>query len=628
MVVDRGCTMRRHFILDGHGAAREALELAAGLAERADARLAPVSGAALRRVALLARLAQWRLSWGRYDPDYVPEGLGPMFVSARRAAELVDDGVTGLSCGIAAFHPSSILYWAIRDRFRASGHPRGLTWCAVAGAGGRGRVPGMLEELGERGLVTRAILGHAETVRSFLALAAAGDLELHTLPQGELAFLIEAQGDGVYTLTTEVGVGTFLDPRVGPGSAVTSGAPSQLVTVDGERLRYELPRLDLHIFNAPYADRDGNIYIRGAACLTEIHDGTRAVHANSGTVIACVADVIDPDPPSVYVPAEWVDAIVVNPANEQLAPVPQRHHWPMFVPGAGVSETSAQADVRFVNRLLGLTPRRSAADRALARAGAAVAARELRPGDIVNVGTGLPEEVGRLLYENLPDNLVLTTEAGVVGGAPTSGLFFGAAINPTELVSSAEIFHRYAERLGLACVGILEVDSRGNVNVSRRGAAVTDEIGPGGFPDITHHARTVVFVGSFALGELLELSGARLLVREQGRPKFVNAVREVTFNAEQALRRGQRVFYVTHRGVLRLRGDGLELTHVMPGIDIERDIRSAPARIMLPEGGIDAVQTLGPDIVTGVGYSPRIRAIRTSGDRPERTASRSVQRPR
>jgi propionate CoA-transferase len=209
------------------------------------------------------------------------------------------------------------------------------------------------------------------------------------------------------------------------------------------------------------------------------------------------------------------------------------------------------------------------------------------------------------LHDDLPEDLVLTTEAGVVGGAPTSGLFFGAAINPTELISSAEMFHRYAERLDLACVGLLEVDGRGNVNVSRRGAAVTDHVGPGGFPDITHHAQTVLFVGSFALGERLELSGAQLLVREQGRPKFVDTVREVTFNAERALRRGQRVFYVTHRGVFRLRDDGLELTHVMPGIDAERDILSAPAPIKLPVGGIDAVQTLGPEIVTGIGHLRR-----------------------
>ena len=597
---------------DGHGALGGVLELLAGVAGRADGRLAPVPGRTLRRLGLLCQLAEWRVLWGRYDPDYVPDGLGPMFVSARRAAELVDDGATGLSCGIAAFHPSSILYWAIRDRFRATGHPRDLTWCAVGGGGGRGRVPGTLEELGERGLVTRAILGHTETVRSFLVLAAAGDLELHTLPQGELALLIEGQGEGVRTLISDVGVGTFVDPRVGTGSAVTDHASAQLVTVDGDRLRYELPALDLHIFNAPYADREGNIYVSGAACLTEIRDGARAVHRNGGTAIACVADVIDADPPSVYVPAGWVDAIVVNPRNEQLIPVPQRRHWAMFVPGAGADEAAAESDVRFVNDLLRLTPHRSAADRALTRAGAALAAAELQSGAIVNIGTGLPEDVGRLLHEYLPDDLLLTTEAGVVGGAPTSGLFFGAAINPIELISSAEMFHRYAERLDLACVGLLEVDSLGNVNVSRRGPAVTDHVGPGGFPDITHHARTVVFVGSFALGERLELTGSQLLVREQGTPKFVHAVREVTFNAEQALRRDQRVFYVTHRGVFRLREDGLELTHVMPGIDVERDILSAPAQIMLPRGGLDAVQTLAPETLTGTGYSPRMRALAIS----------------
>ena len=393
-----------------------------------------------------------------------------------------------------------------------------------------------------------------------LALAQTGELELHTLPQGELALLIEAQGEGAHAIVSDVGLGTFLDPRVGPGSAVTAGASIQLVrAVGADRLEYLLPPLDLHVFNAPQADREGNIYVDGAALLTEIHDGARAVHANGGLVIACVADLIEPDPPRAYVPAEWVDAIVVNPRNEQLVPVPQRHPWRMFEQGASVDVAAAEADVHFVNKLLGLTPRRTAVDRALARAGAMIAASELRRGAIVNIGVGLPEEVGRVLHDaGVADDIVLTTEAGAVGGVPTSGLFFGGAINPRELISSAQMFHRYAERLDLACVGMLEVDRHGNINVSRRGSEVTDYVGPGGFPDITHHARTVVFVGSFAHGERIEFDGASLRVTRQGQPKLLEAVREITFSGEQAQRRGQHVHYVTTRGILRLGEHGLE----------------------------------------------------------------------
>jgi propionate CoA-transferase len=538
-------------------------------------------------VRLLAQVARWRLTWDKYDSDYLPEGLGPKFVTARRAAELIGDGRVVLSCGMAAHHRASILYWAIRDRFQMSGHPRNLTWCGVGALGGRGRVPGTLEELGIPGLVTTAVLGHLETVKSFLALADAHELEMHTLPQGQLAFLIEGQGDGRLWRESSVGIGSFLDPRVGPGSPVTENARMQLIEAAGDRLRYRLPRLDVALFNAPYADPQGNIYVTGAASLTEIHDGARAVHANGGAVIACVADVIEPVAGRGYVPDEWVDAIVVNPRNEQTGSIPQRRYWPGFTVEGDPDPERVMRNVRFLNRVLKITPRRSAADEALARLTASVIAERLHPGALINLGVGLPEEAGRLLNEEgLDADAVKTTEAGAIGGTPASGIFFGAAVNPSRLESSAEVFHRYEHGLDVACLGILQVDGAGNVNVSRRGNGVTACVGPGGLPDITHHARTLVFVGSFAHHERLELDGGLLRVVEQGEAKFVETVREITFDGARALRRGQSVIYVTHRGIFRPTDAGLELTHLSAGADLEEDVlRPAGARIVLPPDG-------------------------------------------
>ena len=553
---------------------------------------------------LLAHVAKWRVTWAKYDLDELPAGLGPSFVTARQAAELIDDGATVLCCGMAAHHRPSILYWAIRDRYRSTAHPRGLTWCGVGALGGRGRIPGTLEELGIPGLVTTAILGHLETVKSFLELADAGHLQLHTLPQGQFAFLIEDQAYGASSHESEVGVGSFLDPRVGAGSRVTSDASSNLIEAAGDRLRYRLPALDVALFNAPYADADGNIYVQGAACLTEIHDSAHAVHANGGTVIACVADVIEPDLQRVYVPAEWVDAIVVNPRNEQSGSIPQRRCWPGFTTAGDGNPDRVIKDIRFVNRLLGITPRRSPADEALARLAASVIAGQLPPGALVNMGVGLPEEAGRVLTEAGRGNgFVQTTEAGVIGGTPASGIFFGAAVNPSGQESSASVFHRYEKGLDLACLGILEVDSAGNVNVSRRGDMATQCVGPGGLPDIAHLARTLVFVGSFALHERLQVRDGRMRVAAQGEPKFVPAVREITFSGPHALLRGQQIWYVTHRGVFRLTAAGLELVQVMPGIDVLADIvRPSGARIALPAGGPAAVPVAAAQLVTGRGY--------------------------
>jgi propionate CoA-transferase len=84
----------------------------------------------------------------------------------------------------------------------------------------------------------------------------------------------------------------------------------------------------------------------------------------------------------------------------------------------------------------------------------------------------------------------------------------------------------------------------------------------------------VVFVGTFGAGKLrIAAADGQLKILEEARQrKFVDAVEHVTFSGAYATARGQSVLYVTERCVFALRADGLELTEVAPGIDIERDI--------------------------------------------------------
>ena len=49
-------------------------------------------------------------------------------------------------------------------------------------------------------------------------------------------------------------------------------------------------------------------------------------------------------------------------------------------------------------------------------------------------------------------------------------------------------------------------------------------------------------------------------------------VREISFNGRLARERGQQVRYITERAVFALEDDGLALTEVAPGIDVERDV--------------------------------------------------------
>jgi acyl CoA:acetate/3-ketoacid CoA transferase len=54
--------------------------------------------------------------------------------------------------------------------------------------------------------------------------------------------------------------------------------------------------------------------------------------------------------------------------------------------------------------------------------------------------------------------------------------------------------------------------------------------------------------------------------------KFVAEVEHVTFSGRMARERGQNVIFITERCVIRLLSEGLTVTEVAPGVDLERDV--------------------------------------------------------
>ncbi len=559
------------------------------------------------KIALLSHYLKWRLTWNRRDTRYerlVPGN--PKFMGPRRAAGLVSDGSVVMASGLGGNARASILYWAIRELFEETGHPRDLTVLSVGGFGGRGRVPGTLEELGQKGLCTRFFSGHLETFKAMLRLAEAGQLELQCLPQGIMALLLEAQGRGETTITSATGVGTFIDPRVGRGSPVVDPAARQWVSVAEEGLRYEMPKVNVALFNLPAADEDGNLYARGAVMVAECREAALAARRNGGVVLANVGRLVPRGWGEVFLPAEAVDAVVEYPGTEQTGSIPYRKAWSMFTMESDVPEEEAIEKLRFANRLLGITPRRGPVDDMLARLAASVFADNVGPGANVNIGVGLPEEVCRCLHEGgVVDEITFFTETGVIGGLPAPGIYFGAAVCPKRMVSSAEVFRMCQESLDVTILGLLEADSEGNVNVSRRGDGALNAVGPGGFIDFACSARTVIFVGSWMARGRMGVAGERVRVVAAAPPKFVDRVSEITFSGAEALRRGQRVFYCTSVGAFQLTPRGMELMAVLPGIDIQRDVlRASPMRIVLPPSG--DVPVVDGSIVSGKGFRLRL----------------------
>ena len=215
----------------------------------------------LNMSATVGNLLLYRATWNRHDLDHrTKKNVSKKFVTAREAAALIKDGATVISTGIGACARCSIMYWAVRDRYLQKGHPKGLTWIVVAGVGGRGMAPGTIEEVALPGLITRHIVGHAETHKALLRLAQDGKMELHVMPQGVLGYLVEAQGRGERKVKSKVGMGSFLDPSTGRGSGVTKNATQSFITPNGEGLEYTLPAIETAIFSAPYADAEGNLY--------------------------------------------------------------------------------------------------------------------------------------------------------------------------------------------------------------------------------------------------------------------------------------------------------------------------------------------------------------------------------
>ncbi len=561
----------------------------------------------LTKAYLLSLIVRWRVTWDKRDTSYRPRGVkNPKFVSAREAVSLIRDGGTVISSGMACNARCSIFFWALRELFEQTGHPRDLTWITVGAQGGRGKIPGMLEEIALPGLVTRWIGGHLETVKAFLRLADAGQCELHVLPQGIQAFLLEAQANGQDAVLSETGLDTVCDPRVGRGSPLfPDQAATNFVQAAGDKLRYTMPPVEYAVFVAPYADAEGNLYLKNAAVQTEAWESSRAARRNGGKVLASVSAIIPKDPANIWMPADMVDAIVVNPRSEQTGGIPQYRYWPMFTLGGQADMVDAVNQLKFVNDIVRITPVRSSADQVLGRLAASLFLKVAHKGALVNIGVGLPEEVCRLVQEGgLTDDITFFTETGVIGGLPAPSIFFGAAINPKEMVTSTEVFHRAYRNLDVTCLGLLQVDSAGNVNVAKRGEGAINYVGAGGFPDLTTAAKNIIFVGTWMAHSRMVIAGGKLKIVKPGPAKFVAQVDEVNFNGRRGLARGQNVYYVTNVGVFHLTERGMVLEQVMPGVDIERDIlRGCPMKVVLPPGGV--VPKVPETIVTGRGFRLR-----------------------
>ena len=120
-------------------------------------------------------------------------------------------------------------------------------------------------------------------------------------------------------------------------------------------------------------------------------------------------------------------------------------------------------------------------------------------------------------------------ESGVIGGIPERRPDFGVAFGPSSFLTQDNQFIGFnGGHMDTAILSFVEFDQNGNVNVSVLGDKY---YGCGGYIDICHSAKTIIFVGSFkAKGLDLEKLDGKIKIKNEGTiTKAVKNVKEVTF---------------------------------------------------------------------------------------------------
>ena len=480
-------------------------------------------------------------------------------VAAEEAVRLVHDGDTLVFSGFGVVGVPDALGIALEARFLQTGEPRDLT-LVFGGGPGDGKDQGM-NRLAHEGLIKRAIGGHWGLVPKVGELALANKIEAYNLPLGVISHLYREIAAGKPGNLSPVGLGTFVDPRLEGGkvNACTQEDLVEVTTLGGqEMLYYKAPKLSVAFIRGTTADQDGNLALNREALTQDTLAIAMATKNAGGLVIAQVEYITETGallPRQVQVPGILVDCVVVAPSE---------HHWQTY----GTQYSPALSGELRVP-LDALPPMPLDQRKVIARR----AAFELMPNAVVNLGIGMPEGVANVAAEEyLLAYMTLTAEPGIVGGVPGSGLNFGTSVNAAAQLDMNQQFDFYdGGGLDLAVLGLAECDARGNINVSRFGTKLA---GAGGFINITQNSRIVIFVGTFMAGGLrVEVSDGQLKILNEGKHrKFVEKIDQVTFSGAYAAMQGKRVMYVTERCVLMLTPEGLELTEIAPGIDIERDI--------------------------------------------------------
>lgn len=491
---------------------------------------------------------------------------------AATAAALVQDNQAVASTGVIGWLTPDAVLAAIGERFEQTNSPRDLTFYFPVGTGDAVGIPGM-DRVAKKGLMRRVVSGsyinptHPVTgQRPALMELIQNDLvEAYSWPIGATMHWLREVARKSPGYLTRIGLGTYIDPRQGGGKFTTLAEEDlvELTEFRGEEyLFYPTWPLDVGIIRASSADEHGNLSFEDQPLISSAIALALAVKACGGTVIAQVSSIVprgSRPAHEVRIPGNVIDHVVVAPDEMTGTDVRNDPGYLRAAPDA-------------VERLPRLP---FSANKIVARR----VAQEIPTGEVAIFGFGASSDAVLALAEDgaLDDghlaDYILTTEHGPFGGVVMSGWQFSANYSPEALLDGAYMFD-FIDGGGcpFTALAFAQIDEAGNVNVSRFGAA---NPGAGGFTDIAHNAKRLIFAGTLTTGGLdVDGEGGTLNIRREGKvSKFVKNVDQITYRIADGVRdRGQQARIITERAVFDIAADGLVLVEVAPGIDVERDV--------------------------------------------------------
>mgnify|MGYP000166960095 CR=1 FL=1 len=166
---------------------------------------------------------------------------------------------------------------------------------------------------------------------------------------------------------------------------------------------------------------------------------------------------------------------------------------------------------------------------------------ELAPDDVLNVGTGIPNDVvGPIITEEgMSEDVTITVESGIYGGIPMGGIDFGIARNQFALVRHDDQFDYYnGPGVDVTYMGAGEVDAEGNVNATRLGQSPREQAVLLILPPMP---------STWSSAPLLPPKGWTAPLKEEdfistggSLIKFVSRIKQVSYNAESPDEKGQK----------------------------------------------------------------------------------------